>query len=392
VSPGLLVSAAALLLALLGLGPSFAADPHPRLAALPDNTAVDLGPYRCNAPADDPHDCGSITDYSGFAYDRSTHQLLMFGGGHAATHRTDVDAFSFETLTWKSAYPSTLCRDMRLKNLGLARGEWLTTGHPVARHTYDMLVMADNVKRLVLLGHVSGQGYCVEDSPPGRDVYFFNGKIALYDPVAKVWSYSSASNDGWQDYGTAEYDPETGLVIVVDQESIWTFDPVTHAKEKRGSHESSVMGYAKNLVYYPPGRKMYYIADGAAIFELSLGTGRRPRLSLGHVGGITGAVPKLPETGFAYDSVNRVIGGGVVDGMFHVYDPARKTWERLVMNTIPPGASVGTGAFHALAYNPVDNVFIFVTDRASGRRTWAYRYRGSAPGSPAPAGPAAPTR
>jgi hypothetical protein len=137
---------------------------------------------------------------------------------------------------------------------------------------------------------------------------------------------------------------------------------------------------------------MYYIADGAVILELSLGAGRRPRLSLRHVGGITGAVPKLPETGFAYDSVNRVIGGGVVDGVFHVYDPARKTWERLVMNTMPPGASVGTGAFHALAYNPVDNVFIFITDRASGRRTWAYRYRGAAAGSPAPAGQAAPTR
>ncbi len=139
------------LLGFLGGGPSLAAEPNLRLASLPDNTAMDLGPYTCNAPADDPFRCETITDYSGFVYDGVNHQLLMFGGGHSATHRTDVDAFSFKTLTWSSAYPSTLCRDMRLSNRGLVRGDWLTTGHPIARHTYDMLVWADNVKRLLLL-------------------------------------------------------------------------------------------------------------------------------------------------------------------------------------------------------------------------------------------------
>ena len=37
------------------------------------------------------------------------------------------------------------------------------------------------------------------------------------------------------------------------------------------------------------------------------------------MGNIKGDIPKLPETGFAYDAVNRVIGGGIVDGVFHAY-------------------------------------------------------------------------
>jgi putative transposon-encoded protein len=54
------------------------------------------------------------------------------------------------------------------------------------------------------------------------------------------------------------------------------------------------------------------------------------------------------------------------------------------MQTQPAGSSVGTLAFHALDYDPVDNVFIFITDSASGRRTWAYRYGGGTPSTSAP--------
>jgi hypothetical protein len=366
---------AVVLLGFLDWRLALGAEPNPRLASLPDNTAIDLGPYTCNAPADDPFRCETITDYSGFVYDGVNHQLLMFGGGHSATHRTDVDAFSFKTLTWSSAYPSTLCRDMRLSNRGLVRGDWMTTGHPIARHTYDMLVWADNVKRLLLLGDISGQGYCVEKSPPDKELYFLVGKIAMYDPAARTWSYSPLNNDGWEDFASAEYDPISGLVVVVDRYSVWTYDPVKQTRKKRGAYVNAAMGYAKNLVYFPPTRKMYYIADGAVVFELD------SRLNLNQVGGITGDIPKLAETGFAYDAVNHIIGGGVSGDVFYAYDPVRKRWTSRVIGTLPPGGRVGTVAFHAHAYDPVNNVFIFITDAESGRRTWAYRYAGGRAGS-----------
>ena len=52
--------------------------------------------------------------------------------------------------------------------------------------------------------------------------------------------------------------------------------------------------------------------------------------------------------------------------------------ERLQVWTSHPitkGGSPGTQAFHAIAYDPVDNVFVFVTDYNSGRHTWAYRLK-----------------
>jgi hypothetical protein len=369
---------------LVSSGYVLAQEPHPRLSSLPDNSAIDLGPYTCSSPEDDPSGCQTITDYSGFVYDRLNHQFLMFGGGHSATHRTDVDSFSFKSLSWTSAYPSTLCRDMRLANRGLVRGDWLPTGHPIARHTYDMLVMAENIQRLIVLGDVSGQGGCVEKSPPDKELYFLVGKVAMYDPVGRTWSYSAASNDGWQDFASAEYDPVSGLIIVVDRYSLWTYDPITQVKVKRLSYTSGPMGYAKNLVYFPPSRKMYYIADGSVIFEVDVANASGARLSLRQVTDITGDIPTLAETGFAYDAVNQIIGGGVSKGIFYAYDPVRKAWVSRVIKPVQSGPSVGTVAFHALGYDPANNVFVFITDQESGRRTWAYRYGGAqrAPGVP----------
>ena len=40
-----------------------------------------------------------------------------------------------------------------------------------------------------------------------------------------------------------------------------------------------------------------------------------------------------------------------------------------------PSGTIGTQAFHAIDYDPVNNVFVFITE---ARRTWAYRYAGSA--------------
>ena len=374
-----------LMLLLLGaVGPAGATGPHPRLAALSDNTALDLGPYTCNAPEDNPADCQLITDYSGFVYDPFNHQMLMFGGGHAATHRTDVDVFSFETLRWRSAYPSTPCSELRKDNRGLVNGNWLSTGHPIARHTYDMLVMAENTRELLLLSWGAGDGGCVEPSPPDQELYRFPGRIAAYNPVSRRWTYSAAANNAWWPWAAAEYDPVSAMVLIIDYDGMWTYDPLKQVVTRRASFSDQLgkaLSYAKNLVYFPPNQKMYYIADGDRIFEVSLNRSFFNWTSVTPVTGITGDIPKLAETGFAYDSVNRIIGGGVTNGTFYAFDPIARRWMRQAMQTEPGGRAIGTLAYHALAYSPVDNVFIFITEDA-GRHTWAYRY--ATPGAAAP--------
>jgi len=364
-----------LLLALVAVGAAevSGAGPNPKLATLPDNSALDLGRYTCDQPVDGRLECETITDYSRLVYDRFNHQLLMFGGGHAATHRTDVDVFDLQTLRWASAYPSTPCSAMRVANVG-PRAEWRSTGHPIARHTYDMLLMADNVKRLLLLGSTTGIGMCLERPPGEQDPYAIPGRIAMYDPAQKTWSYSAAGTAGWMTYAAAEYDPPSGQVVIIDYNSLWTYDPVKQSAVRQQAFSREDLAYAKNLVYFPPTQKMYYIVNGSDVFEVDLNRTHFSWTTIKRMTDIKGDIPKLPETGFAYDSVNRIIGGGVVDGVFHAFDPATRTWTARTIQA--PGAErpVGSVAFHALDYDPVNNVFLFISDYESGRRTWAYRY------------------
>jgi hypothetical protein len=90
-----------------------------------------------------------------------------------------------------------------------------------------------------------------------------------------------------------------------------------------------------------------------------------------------------------YDSVNQIIGGGVRDGMFYAYDPRSNSWASrtpLIQST-QGETSVGTQAFHAIGFDPVNGVFVFINDPNQGARVWAYRYGGSAPPPPATATP-----
>jgi hypothetical protein len=238
-----------------------------------------------------------------------------------------------------------------------------------------MLVVTENTKELILLNGFSEVGDCSE-----KITGMTNISISHYDPVGKRWSFSRATTAGWPHYATSEYDPLSGMVIVVDKDSLWTYDPVSQIKTLRLSINQKDMGYANNLVYFPPNQKMYYIARGntvvpevpTKVFEVTLNRTDWASSTVKEVTGITGA-PYSQESGFAYDSVNQIIGGGIKDGVFYAYNPLNKTWTSKVMQA--QSGSVGTVAFHALAYDPVDNVFLFMTGQpSSAYKTWAYRY------------------
>jgi hypothetical protein len=103
------------------------------------------------------------------------------------------------------------------------------------------------------------------------------------------------------------------------------------------------------------------------VWELSLDRADFTRSKLTKIT-TSGPAPSGNETGYAYDAVNRVIGGGVSDNRFHVFDPATSTWQSLAID----GAQPGSQAYHAIDYDPVDGVFVFVTE---DRHTMAYRYK-----------------
>ena len=369
--------------------PSMAPDagpfvPNPKLTDLADNTALDLGQFRCTpVPGEDENECRRATDYSGIVYDPHHHALLSFGGGHSTTMTDSVHVLDLGgELTWRDAYPPTPCSAMTVANLDADKGAWKSGGEgpyprPVSTHTYDFLVVPPELDELIVVGRTFSGGYC---NPVGNDI---GGKVAHFDRVRETWSFSPSANGDSGEFSTnipgAEADPVSGKIVIFGGSGLSLYDPAsrqyTHVADTLADGDGDptpITGtqYANHLVYFPPDDRFYYFARNQPVDVYALRLERDdPERSTLEKLVTTGPSSGHDEPGYDYDAVNRVIGGGVEDGTFYAFDPATRGWSAHAV----AGGDPGSQAFHALAYDPVNNVFVFVTDSSSGARTWAYR-------------------
>lgn len=352
---------------------------NPTLAAIANNTALDLGRYACNSPTDNGGGCGAITDYSGFVYDRTGHQMLMFGGGHAGAYGNEVEIFDFNTLAWVPAYTATLCANQTPENFDPDTASWKDNHAPLARHTWDTMgvTMVNGRRSLVIL--TSG-GLSAETCHGGAQTFPpLQTRTMWFDIEAKTWSYGRTKPDENWYYATAgEADPVSGKMLDFGEYGLKTYDPATDTvtqvmQDPASSYDAAHRGYSNNLVYFPPNDHFYYFMRGAVtyVWELSFDRAKNSVLIKELT---TAGAPASQEDGWAYDSKNHVIGGGVLNNTFYAFDPATNTWDSKVMQVVSAdGETPGNVVFHALDYDPVDNVYVFLSD--PHRRTWAYRYK-----------------
>lgn len=359
---------------------------NPKLAALPDETALDLGEFECtDVGGEDPGYCKQTTDYSGFVYDPHHNEMLLFGGGHASTMTDSIHAFDLgDTLKWSDLYPPTPCASMTSANLDTTNGAWLKGAagpypRPVSTHTYDLLAVAPLLDSFIVIGRLFSGGTC---NPVGNDI---GGHVAHYDRTTEKWVFSStadgSTNELSVDIPGSEPDPVSGKIVLLSRSGLSLYDPATrsytHVSDTLGTPtgpeaDLSKLLYANELVYFPPDDTFYLFVRTTPVTVYSLKLDRNdPTQSTIDFVATTGPTSTHQEPGYAYDETNHVIGGAVQDSAFFVFDPAKKTWTSHTMN----GGQPGTEAFHSIAYDPVDNVFVFVTDYGSGRHTWAYRLK-----------------
>ena len=344
--------------------------PNPRLADLADGEALDLGPYDCESRVPRIR-CETIFDYSRINYDPYNHRILAFGGGHAATGRTDVDVFDLRTLKWQSLYPSMTCDEVAEQDLD-PRGFHRKTGHPMARHTYDQNVIAevDGTGWLLMFSTEGFSGFCHKYNAP---IHAVAGLRLDAEPAR--WSYSPELSMPWGYAGSAEFDPVSGMVILIGGRSrgMWVYDP----SERRIVVSVRRFDRAKNssnLIYDPRGDRMYLIDRetlDVRMYELDREDWKGTTETV-----IRGGGNRPPAfRNLAYDSRNHVIGG-IQDGAFHAFDLAAHVWSSYpVRERSPDGYNMGIVRHHAIDYDPVNNVFVFVSGRRGALRTWAYRFR-----------------
>jgi hypothetical protein len=330
--------------------------PNPRLADLADGEALDLGPYECEGRVPGMR-CATIFDYSRINYDPYNHRILLFGGGHAATGRTDVDVFDLRTLKWHSLYPSMTCDEVAEQDLD-PRGFHRKTGHPVARHTYDQNVIAevDGTGWLLMFSTEGFSGTCHQYNAP------INAVAGLrLDADSAKWSFSPELPIPWGYAGSAEFDPVSGMVILFGGRSrgMWVYDP----SERRIVASVRRFDRAKNssnLIYDPRGDRMYLIDRETLdirMYELNRENWQETTETVIRAGG-----DRPPAfRNLAYDSRNHVIGG-IQDGVLHTFDLTSHEWRSYpVRERSPDGRRIGMVRHHAIDYDPVNNVFILVS-------------------------------
>ncbi len=365
-------------------------------ADLPSNTVRDLGAFPCTVPAGDTQACNKWTDYSGFVYDSVHHQMLGFGGGHDTT-ATDALFRLQLNLTgppqWDELYGPSPCSNFTAGNYddngngGSANGKtgfWLAGPapgpypRPVTRHTYDLLGFAPNVGsgEFVIGMWPNGDpigGTCTGWSASAFDMTTQPALIDHYSFATGTWSASSGTNyaDGSpsvSDQGGAwEYDPVSGYFIIVGRYGLWTYDPATKTKTNRLSYTDGNLGYSGELVYYPPNQRMYYFATSGRQYEVVLNrsTWSSSTVTTICINPACGTSP-TGETGYDYDVTNQIIGT-MGNGTFYAFNPVTKVWTSQAIT----GGTPGGAEFHAVRYDPVDNLWFFI----AGHRTWAYRYK-----------------
>ncbi len=386
------------------------ADPNPILMGIAPNTALDLQPYKSYDCLNLlwHEKCSSRSDYSRFTYDSEQHKMLFFWGGHgsSSTFMDNVDTLSLlsgSTLDWVEDYPTTPCSEMLPSNMATLNlsaypgdggdGRWISTNHPYARHTYDNLVYHPGVKHLILLAQANGGGWCVRTHTEFSTVTFANGdpidpfylktKTAQYDTHNKLWSFDTTINP-WNVYSASEYDPISNKIVILHATGLWLYDVNTRSWSLILTQAQLPSGmYAwQNLIYYPPTDKFYYIepeeGPSVQVFEVTI---NRTNVALSSVVEVTG-MTNIPsaivwkELGWAYDSNNQEIGWGIVNWVFHSYDPIHKSWTGIIMQTSSASwNSIWSMNFHALDYDPLNNVYIFQSSASPSyqARTWAYR-------------------
>lgn len=336
------------------------------LAAL----AIDLGTYACTPlSSTEGQVCRTNADYSGMVVYASA--IYAFGGGHSATYKDNVAVFN--PAGWSEPTGATPCVDLNWDNIDHALGRWITTNHPIARHTYDLQAVAGD--QIILMASVQGRGAQCNSLPPVDATHpniIASSVVAHYSITSGTWSYTSVPALTY-DYAI-ETDPVSGKVLVVSRTGLWMYDPAAQALTKYKSW-SLPMGYSASLVYAANTDRFYWLPYAGVtqrtVYEIALD---RTTPANSTITTTTAVLPSITtgccSAGWAYDSDHGLIGGGSTTNTFYALNPVT-----YAVNTIPLTSNDGVtiDPMHGYSVGYIPGIGYIFRTKGTTYRTWMYK-------------------
>lgn len=345
-------------------------DPSPEPVIIESvGIAQDLGAYPCpvfNA-GDGGVVCASDADYSGIVYMPATGMAYLKGGGHSATYDDGVAQFDPGSLAWSEPYPSTACADMVWSNFDATNGRWITSNHMTARHDYDLVVAVG--EQIYYLGRIGGRGAGCNGLTDDDPYIIGRGRIAAYAPLTGEWTYTTTQSITY-DYA-AEYDVVSGKVLAAHRNGLWWFDPATGSLSKFKSLSGTTMGWEAVLVpsasqdeFYWMTKKYMAGSNGGErrIYKITLNRTDYAQSIVADTGVL---IPAEAGVGWAYNSDNDTIGGGMVDDTFYTYDPVAGVISTTVLSS---DTTHQPGELHSYAITHIPGLGYVMRTRNGGER------------------------
>lgn len=391
------------------------------LASLAPNTARNLGTYYDpdpqflqsggTSPTNYNLQPWDITDFSGLAMDVARNRVLIYGGGHGTSQQTNVRQLDLSTLTFSNVAASTPASYM-INHLDdhydKVNGSWLD-GQPGARHTYNMLVVRGTE---LLCMTPRGMPFDLGTTVTNDWTSFWGGRMPRFD-FANGWSYSQYSSGldqakgsiapfaPWSFQASACLDPVSNKVIVAGNAmgdsggGIFMYDRDTDTATTGPTWPdgASVGHPVPCLVYFPPNDKFYcFVFTGPSfpvplqVYEITVNRSSFALSTISPALVYSGSAPPAQSSngldwarrnGFAYDSVNGVIGGQPLAGTFYTFAPVTRVWTATTMQVEAGSSGTPEVGNNTLVFDPTSGCYLFIDHPGSGNsyplNMWAYR-------------------
>jgi hypothetical protein len=358
---------------------------NPKLADLPDNTWLKMDPTFVYHPDQlaaleqagrKPHHFCHVKGEGSLCYDAAANLTLYFGGctsGYGNNHWV----YDCSANVWTQIHPDVFT----LNENGLRYRED-PKAIPPGCCCYGICYDANRRVSVLVRSNGGATAWVPPEQPP-------NNLIWLYDAPTRTWQFTPQNGPIrptlYLTGARIAYDPERKESLLVDGRTLWAYrtaDNLWRRIDVEGPAPKT--GGLNSWVYLDRERKFLLFRSPAAGDKTDTGSTTwlydPMRVAWENVTAKDGPCLRAGAA-MAYDSLNHVavmIGGWneapsrkLNDGAW-VFDATTRSWTCLRPDPAPPIA----GNVYQLAYDQVNNVFIYVTtEKGDAGYTWVYRYR-----------------